>query len=165
MHRPAIARRVPPSTAVPTSPVTPFWRIENKTTDTAELMIYDEVSFYGVTAADFAKAKKLIKYISIYISDDKDLAKYEKLLKNNGVINWVPAHIKDGRFGKWLEGARDWAISRSRFWGTPLPVWKAEDGERLGPSPTPNRSRRASPRMRRFLKPLAMLLSGTSTSK
>jgi len=55
----------------------------------------------------------------------------DKLLKNNEAINWVPAHIKDGRFGKWLEGARDWAISRSRFWGAPLPVWKCEECDNL----------------------------------
>ncbi len=51
------------------------------------------------------------------------------LLKNNQEINWVPAHIRDGRFGKWLEGARDWAISRNRFWGAPLPIWRCEKCE------------------------------------
>ncbi|NUN04174.1 MAG: isoleucine--tRNA ligase [Bdellovibrio sp.] len=53
----------------------------------------------------------------------------ENLIANNKQTTWVPDHLRDGRFGNWLEGARDWAISRNRFWGTPLPIWRNPEGE------------------------------------
>jgi isoleucyl-tRNA synthetase len=52
-------------------------------------------------------------------------------LKSNSEVLWVPEHIRDGRFGKWLEGARDWAISRNRYWGGPLPIWRCEECGKL----------------------------------
>ena len=51
----------------------------------------------------------------------------ERMLELNQEINWVPDHIQDGQFGRWLENARDWSITRNRFWGSPVPVWKSDD--------------------------------------
>jgi isoleucyl-tRNA synthetase len=51
----------------------------------------------------------------------------DRMVELNQQINWVPEHIKDGQFGKWLANARDWSISRNRFWGSPIPVWVSDD--------------------------------------
>jgi isoleucyl-tRNA synthetase len=53
----------------------------------------------------------------------------DRMVELNQQITWVPEHIKDGSFGKWLANARDWSISRNRFWGSPIPVWKSDDPE------------------------------------
>ncbi|WP_029149804.1 isoleucine--tRNA ligase [Microbacterium indicum] len=74
------------------------WRCRNP-------LIYKAVSSWFVRVTDF--------------KDD--------MLANNEQITWAPENVKHGQFGKWLEGARDWSISRNRFWGSPIPIWKSDD--------------------------------------
>jgi len=72
---------------------------------TDEPLIYRAVSSWYVKVTDFR----------------------ERMVELNQQINWIPGHIRDGQFGRWLEGARDWSISRNRFWGSAIPVWKSDD--------------------------------------
>ena len=61
----------------------------------------------------------------------RSTAAKERMMELNKTINWKPATTGTGRFGKWLENLNDWNLSRSRYWGTPLPIWRSEDGEEL----------------------------------
>jgi isoleucyl-tRNA synthetase len=71
------------------------------------------------------KAPLIYRAISSWFVDIDKIKQI--MIDSNDTINWIPGHLQKGRFGKWLENAREWAISRNRFWGNPIPVWKCEE--------------------------------------
>ncbi len=92
-------------------------------------LLYDEQIYEHDYPFCWRCKEKLIYYAKnswfIKMTDVK-----KELMKNSEKINWVPKHIKKGRFGEWLKGVKDWNLSRERYWGTPLPIWECDKCEK-----------------------------------
>lgn len=131
------------------SPVDDDGRYTNDVSDYAGRLVFDA---NNEIVADLEKSHKLFasalymhKYPHCWRTDVPiiyramsawflDVPKIKKeLIANNKRINWIPNNVRDGAVGKWLEGAREWNISRKRFWGAPIPVWKTDDGDLIVP--------------------------------
>ena len=127
------------------SPVDDDGRFTDDVSDYAGRLVFDA---NNEIIADLDKSKKLLKselythkYPHCWRTDVPiiyramsawfvDVPKIkDRMLKLNQEVAWYPENVKDGAFGNWLSGAREWNISRKRFWGAPLPVWKTDDGE------------------------------------
>ncbi|MEE1305498.1 MAG: isoleucine--tRNA ligase [Agathobacter sp.] len=95
----------------------------------ARTQLYDAPKFEHEYPHCWRCDKPLIYYAreSWYI---KETAVKDDLIRNNNTVNWIPESIGSGRFGNWLENIQDWAISRNRYWGTPLNIWECECGHR-----------------------------------
>jgi isoleucyl-tRNA synthetase len=129
------------------SPVDDNGRFTTEVSDYAGRLVFDA---NNEVVADLEKQKKLFqsalythKYPHCWRTDVPiiyramsawfvDVPKIkDQMLKANKEVNWYPENVRDGAFGNWLAGAREWNISRKRFWGAPIPVWKTDDGEMI----------------------------------
>lgn len=83
----------------------------------------------------------------------------KELMENNSKINWIPYHLKSGRFGNFLEEAKDWALSRNRFWGTPLPLWSCPEGHFIAVESREELFRRSGVKPKSLHKPYVDLVT------